>query len=652
MSFLLSFLWGFLILGSFIGWGTAINRIAFPSDRIDWGQRAAWGLAFSVLIGAVLNSAWAVSHAAILTFVGAGLAIWILDIFRTGISKFFSISRRLQPYRNDRLALIGLVAVVVLALFQYGGWLTAMSFDPADTHVRAFNPDDDLHAYFVFPRKMLETGSMGPDPFSARRLVSSLGAQSFLHTFVLAVLPERHLNMIDPGIGMLVAVGLIFGCFGNSAASRMPAVLIAMIFLLCPVLKVNTTALLTQEALFIGLFRTMNWRGLNADRPVANGFVMALLVSALCALKSNVIPVCGIILFLSYLFRIVMSRRRARAVGEMLLVAILVGLFLLPWMISMLQSSGTMLYPLLGRGFHGSVYGSFSLPTDGLTAARAVELVGKCVTDPYVISLIMLGIAIPFCGPQWHGPLRPAMSFPISALAGTFIITIASGGNSSVRFFLPFVVATIIPMMTVPFAATVFADRRWTRGRLVALAGVLVSSALITGSWLTRPLYSPAAHLSRCVWNLRASSADLPLIPQSDIDRHAAMQQSIPAGETLFARLATPFLLDVARNPLMIVDIPGGASPPPGMPFYQGGEALADYLQSMSIRYVAYSYAMETKKKKQEYRKRLLSRYVWVRTEAAHNLDFQVNLKELGRTRMRIYDDADIFVIDLEQRHP
>ncbi|OKH24869.1 hypothetical protein NIES593_06540 [Hydrococcus rivularis NIES-593] len=42
-SYLFAFGWGIFILLSFIGWGGLINRILFPKDRVDWGQRSAWG---------------------------------------------------------------------------------------------------------------------------------------------------------------------------------------------------------------------------------------------------------------------------------------------------------------------------------------------------------------------------------------------------------------------------------------------------------------------------------------------------------------------------------------------------------------------------------------------------------------------------------
>ena len=127
------------------------------------------------------------------------------------------------------------------------------------------------------------------------------------------------------------------------------------------------------------------------------------------------------------------------------------------------------------------------------------------------------------------------------------------------------------------------------------------------------------------------------------------MQSAIPKGVTVLTRLRAPFHLDFNRNRIFIADWPGGSSPPPGMPFYQGGEKLADYLLDQSIRYVAYSYKSEGGFPKKIFEHRLSGRQgVWLRTEAEHSFNFHRNLSELGRSRVRIYDDGEIFILDLK----
>jgi hypothetical protein len=131
---------------------------------------------------------------------------------------------------------------------------------------------------------------------------------------------------------------------------------------------------------------------------------------------------------------------------------------------------------------------------------------------------------------------------------------------------------------------------------------------------------------------------------------YARMQEAVPQGELLLTRLEYPFVLDFERNTVFIVDYPGGSSPPPGMPFFQGGEPLARYLCAQSVRYVAYSYRTEAAFTRERFGHRLgPGPNAWVRAQARHTLDFQANLAELGQSRHRIYDDGDVFVLDLNR---
>jgi hypothetical protein len=126
------------------------------------------------------------------------------------------------------------------------------------------------------------------------------------------------------------------------------------------------------------------------------------------------------------------------------------------------------------------------------------------------------------------------------------------------------------------------------------------------------------------------------------------MQDAIPEGATVLTRVQYPFLLDFTRNQIFIADYPGGSSPPPGIPFFRGADRLADYLCRRPIRYVAYSYRLEAGFYDDLFRERLSpGTEPWLRLQALHTQDFQRNLAELGRTRKSVYDDGDVFVLDL-----
>ena len=128
------------------------------------------------------------------------------------------------------------------------------------------------------------------------------------------------------------------------------------------------------------------------------------------------------------------------------------------------------------------------------------------------------------------------------------------------------------------------------------------------------------------------------------------MQNEVPAGERMLVYMSTPALLDFRRNRIDVIDWPGEASPPPGMPVRAGGEKIAEYLLGQKIRYLAYSYRLEAGFPPQQYvvyvspvLGRIISR------QAADSFAFQDALSELMQTRRRIYDDGSNVLLDLSQ---
>ena len=163
--YFLSFAWGICILVSLIGWGGAINRILFPKHRVDWGQRATWGIAWSVIFGGLLNVTWTISQAAILIYICSGALYGIIDAWRNKASLADKLNQLIKACQSSKFFAIGTFIAFLLAFSQYAGCVYSYTF----------NLVDDNPAYFVFPQKMLQIGSLGADPFSERRLVSSLG---------------------------------------------------------------------------------------------------------------------------------------------------------------------------------------------------------------------------------------------------------------------------------------------------------------------------------------------------------------------------------------------------------------------------------------------------------------------------------------------
>lgn len=630
VGYFLAFGWGILTLMSLVGWGGILNRALFREEA-DWGQKGAWGLALSVVVGGVLNLFSHISRATVLAFVGVGLAAWLIPLLRGGPWRSHLLGTWVRHSSKAAFVLGALVAA--LALIQYSGSVSVSRDDypssPAGP-VR-FNQADDFQAYFVFPEKMLQLGSMSRDPFCARQIESSLGGQSFLDALILSVLSVQNLHILDPGLGLLLIIGLLWGNFKERGTSLEWSLALLLVFVWMAPPTVNIASLYTGMALFLSLYRTLHWKAFSSGRFLSRSLIIALTAAAVCSLKSTFIPACGLLLGCSFACYILGQNFKKTAFAELASTAVLTIAFTLPWMISMYRSSGTFLYPLLGRGYHQ--------PFHWLTILRGAQLLFQHITDPSSVALATLGVFY-LTSRRWGISGREAvLSLLLAAAVGHVVVTLATGEPNNSRYSFPFVFAAVLALITVAASWSPTArQNEWAAsGPLLAIG---VALFLVGSTWFpSRILYA------ECLQGIRRGIQSAPLVPSPEIAAYQQLQRSIPQGEVILARLEKPFLLDFKRNTVFLVDY-AVASPPPGMPLSEGGEALARYLTSQSTRYVAYSYTGEAARRAVVGHDRYSP---FTLNQIERTFDFEDDLEQLSKTRRRVYDDGRSFVLDLLQ---
>ncbi len=109
--YFLSFAGVIFILVSLIGWGGAVNRILFPLYRVDWGQRAAWGIAWSVIFGGLLNVTWTISQATILIYICLGALYGIIDAWANKTSIADDMNRLINAFKENIFWRSGLLSL-------------------------------------------------------------------------------------------------------------------------------------------------------------------------------------------------------------------------------------------------------------------------------------------------------------------------------------------------------------------------------------------------------------------------------------------------------------------------------------------------------------------------------------------------------------
>lgn len=640
--YFLSFSWGIFLLLSFIGLGSLLGRFLFPQKEVDWGQRAAWGVALTIFLGGILNLFGAISRTTVLFLIGIGF-----------FSFFFFDSRRLKDYllnlpksvirlwHEDKIAVLGIFLVLILLLARYAAWVNV----PFDFHT------DDVHGYLVFPQKMLQTGSLGKEPFSERRMLA-LGGNSFLHVLVFCFLQIQNLYIIEGGLAYIIMAGLLWGFAKKKNIPRTTTLMTLSIFLLLiNPHRLNSSFHGMALAIFLALFCAFDREEtIQRHQRVGYVFVGALLVSALCASKTNFALFCAIYLGITYCVRFLYYRTKKDIVLELLILSVFVFLLLLPWMVSSYQSSGTMWYPLLGHGFHRSAYGyvDFPLPTLG----HSLKAIYSALSRGSVIFLIML------CFISLRNPCRKdalqSVCITISGMVVIIVMGVFFPGGSTARYVFPFFFACLTCAVLY-----VFSNEALLQKRVLKRASFILVALFIP--WLLAdPLGRRVAPNLRMVFpryyrgiyvGIRQGKEALYYRNQNyyknQMDAYRKAQYAVPAGEIILTRLRTPFLLDFKRNRIFFVDMLI-LGPSPGMPVFRGGEAIANYLISKGIRYIMYAYGDEGARERRAFLYHLKHMPdTWVEQQALFTLRFHDDLDELGVTRKRIYDNGQIFVIDL-----
>ncbi len=610
-DFLTALLWALTLLVSLAGWGRLAQRLA--AIRVptlsDWLDTPSLGLATLTVLGGILNVLQLATREGLLAVGIAGIVPLLPDLNRRRLKNRPSVKTASSP-----VSLRLFFAFVLLLLFLR--LASSIVLSAPDTPGVTLNPHDDMHSYLVSVARMLQTGTLGLDPFNDRLMVSSLGAQNFLNALGIAPLSWDSIHLADDGVA-LVALACSAAAVGRRVGlAPMWTLLLALTPLVVDWGVANTSANITAAALLLALASSIL-----TPRSIISA---AVLLAAVCAVKSTMIPAAAVVMAVATVAS-VLSRRSWAPLG----IAGLAFLLDLPWMIWQYRSSGTLLYPLLGHGFH------IREAAPSVAILFTPELLEHTLLPVVLLAVSAIALRV-LRRTSVAAPLGVAVGLLLAWVVAWPVFTYSTQFTDIGRYVLPIAVPAVIFFL----ASAGVAARHFQRDA-VAVAAFVLFFLVTSLDWyrvytrdVPHSLYASVTYASR-PWGAEAAQLH-------------EMQQAIPAGERVLVYLTTPALLDFERNPIDVVDWPGETSPPPGIPIDAGSDAIATYLLSLHIRYVAYSYAAHANFHPQAYGYLLepkagpaFNRF------AAHAFAFQNALMQLARTRKVVHQDSQNVVIDL-----
>lgn len=635
-------LWGMCIIFSWIGYGTLIENLLFSvkNRRAGIWLRSGWGLSITIIFGGILNLVNLIKPPVLIIYIFVGIGIYLYQLLKYKNINRFRLPNSWKSTSNPLNIIFMLI--IALLLLRYLSALYSIHF----------NWHDDFHAYIAYPIKMIQTGSLGEDPFSYRRLLS-LSGMSFLHTLTLSIGKINNLKLIDSGIGSILICGLIMDFKKYLKISIGWLFIIILVFLLIVPYGGNLTSVLTGTVLFLTMFQTILFINNNKYQySFKNALLLSIIIAGLASLKSTfIIPTALIMASIFILSIFNRNPIKIKQIFAFLLIPFLSIMLLLPWMISNFNSNGSMLYPIFGRGYHGSTYGTWEQSSGNFSILGTIKWIPTILTNPYILIISILVLFLIFRKKIFFTRFWFPIVLFITLLSTIILIITQTGGYGWDRYSWPFLMSVLLFLLIVFYQYKYNLNSINILVKSVITIIVLAVVFIVNGNELLIYLNNQITIIKNINQNEPIKEIDGGIeynqIDQQEYIQYKKMQDFVPENEILLTRLRYPFLLDFQRNKILLLDYPGGSSPPPGIPSFQGSIKLVNYLRDANIRYIAYSYNSQANFKYEDLNSRLTGYNSLVKMEAKHTFDFQNNLNILGDKYKRIYDDGEIFVLDL-----
>jgi hypothetical protein len=635
--------WLVALAASLAGWGDLVARRV--DAGADLGLRLAWGAAVIMAAAGPFAAAGALIAPVILALIAVGLAAHVRrEATRTEPSLVLAARWVTGLGARPHVACFWLLA----------GGIAALNVLGALARLEGNVYDDDV-IYTPLTRRLLEAGDMD-EPYSFRRL-SAYGGQTVLQALGAARGTLANLFLVDGGLFQLITLLLVIGLATRddertappspSSSRELTLGLLVLVVLLLPSTAVNTASYWSGVVFFLALYRTAA-RAAATPAPAGHFAVAGMLAAAACTLRQSYLPVALLFLVAVLALRLVATPAARRDERRVWLASLAGGAIALgPYLVAAYRSNQTFLYPF----WHGTANPSIVMRPSVPDPWHELQFFVEVVLEPDPIRVILpLAALLLVTVDRRRG--RPLTALLIASAVG-FVLLVHSFQLSVPqnlwRYAFGYATALVLALgaevaRSAPVAGPGVAVP--PLGKVVLLAALVVQLA-VSGRGLAKEYRDLGADL------IAAASARGPAVGSPGARRlYVDLQAQVPAGAQLAVLLDEPYHLDHARNTIVNLDTPGFASARPGMPFFRGADAVADYLRGQGLRYLAF---VRGDRSRYMYRRDFWRRRMFFDTElwrmqAAYAVDCIDNLAALATTHRVQFERDGIVLLDLEAR--
>ena len=630
IDFAFALIWACLLLIGFTGWGKLLAKVlrvrSLPSS-----VACALGIAVIIFAGGWLNLFHVIFPSLLIALALTGVVLYFsMRNDSIGACNWLNLWHRAS--RSSRVFIVLTLLLLVLRV-------------AATVRLATYHNYDDGTAYLAFPQKMLYAHRFAPDPFSDRRVISSLGGSYLLQAFVIAATSLSNVGMADRTLGLIMMLFAIFDIGIALGASVRGIAFMAFVAYLVP----QETFNLTFTVLPIPIFLAMAWavyaalKATGSERWRFAAIAGAIGGGAIC-LKSTFLPYVGALVLFPCLL-VLWNKQRAQSIKLPILAGAASLVVLAAWMLAMKQTSGTFLFPLLG---HGTDYSSYHV------LPHLSRFAGKRA----VVRVFLQGAALLVLAAVRHlAGLRDMESgFVFSILIASAVAITAlnyeSGADYIWRYNFPQFFSALIIFSAGSLAVQTGSLSHLgilNRGVAVAAFTLCIFYYDIAGGALA-PLSQMATQLVQYPCDLRASLSGRKLVSPEIRARYDQIEQAILPNSVALDNTSRTYLLRSGQGRTALIDDwPGAAGPRPGWPYTNNPEDVARYLRANSVRYIVFDYAYADWMDMISCQSLVNQTHYSQLDHALERLTFVAHhqFSQLRTIHRSIYDDGRIAVVDL-----